>query len=139
LTGLSCLYIFSPKGNIEEYFSIENPILILFVGSGIITLGSLYFMMQENEDYKIIFDKHKKIMFFYDEEKIYFRDIFCLYQTKVMIILPSDEEPYTPTYQLNVITNEGKAYCIRITKDDDIAPIEAKQIASFLGKPLFLK
>ena len=42
--------------------AIENPILILFVISIIITIASLYFMMQENEEYKIIFDKHKKIM-----------------------------------------------------------------------------
>jgi len=56
-----------------------------------------------------------------------------------MIILPSDEHPYTPTYQLNIVTKEDKAYCIRLLKDSIQLIEEAKQIASFVGKPLFLK
>ena len=135
LAGLAGLYFFLENGLLNG----GTVIMVLFISILIITLGALYFIMQENEKYKIIFDKHKKMMFFYDEEKIYFRDIFSLYQTKVMIILPSDEHPYTLTYQLNIVTKEGKAYCIRLIKDSTQAIEEAREIASFIGKPLFLK
>jgi len=140
LGGVLGLYLFSSIGTTEENFSKENTIfLLLFVISLIITIASLYFIMKEKDEYKITFDKQKKVLFLYDEKKIYFRDIFCLYQTKVMIILPSDETPYTPTYQLNVVTKKGKGYCIRLTKDSTQALNEAKQIASFINKPLFVK
>jgi len=140
LGGLSALYLFFASGGIEKYLSEKGAVtMVFFIASLLITLGALYFIMKDNEEYKIIFNKQKKVMFFYDEEKIYYRDIFCLYQTKVMRILPSDESPYIPTYQLNIVTKEGQAYCIRLTTDSSQALNEAKQIASFVGKPLFLK
>jgi hypothetical protein len=100
--GLAGLYIFFASGRMEKHLSEEGAVtMVFFIASLVITLGALYFIMKDNEEYKIIFNKQKKVLFFYDEKKIYYRDIFCLYQTKVMIILPSDESPYIPTYQLN--------------------------------------
>jgi len=140
LGGLLGLYLFFSSGGVEKYFSEEGAItMVFFIVSLMITIVSLYFIMKEDKEDKIIFDKEKKIVSFYDEESIYFRNIFSLYQTKVMIITPSDERPYQPTYQLNLVTKEGKAYCIRLSRDSSQAVGEAKQIASFINKPLFSK